>query len=162
MYGFLSLTILIPLILYFNFLQEDHALNFDIYYNPKDGLLLDDRLFSPVLAHMPHEFDYQANSESVGHCGFQYGTNELNISDFLDSNLNWDQVPCEESSRYPQNFPPLLNVKDNGSGSDSDAEVANMITVSNSSNTIYCFVNPSRFCHDNNNMKLFSIFQWQL
>ncbi|XP_058786662.1 NAC domain-containing protein 91-like [Vicia villosa] len=108
--------------------EEDHALNFDIYYNPKDGLLLDDRLFSPVLAHMPPEFDYQANSESDGQCGFQYGTNELNISDFLDSNLNWDQVPCEESSSYPQNFPPLLNVKDNGSGSDSDAEVANMIT----------------------------------
>ncbi|CAK8567724.1 unnamed protein product [Lathyrus sativus] len=108
--------------------EEDHAMNFDIYYNPKDGLLLDDRLFSPVLTHMPPEFDYQANSESDGQCGLQYGTNEINISDFLDSNLNWDQIPCEESSSYPQNFTPLLTVKDNGSGSDSDAEVANMMT----------------------------------
>ncbi|CAI8598646.1 unnamed protein product [Vicia faba] len=106
--------------------EEDHALNFDIYYNSKDCLLLDDRIFSPV--YMPPEFDYQANSESDGQCGFQYGTNELNISDFLDSNLNWDQVPCEESSSYQQNFPRLLSVKDNGSGSDSDAEVANMMT----------------------------------
>lgn len=136
-------------------------MNFDIYYNPKDGLLLDDRLYSPVLAHMPPEFDYQANSESDGQCGLQYGTNEINISDFLDSNLNWDQIPCEESSNYQQNFPLLLNVKDNGSGSDSDAEVANMMTVSNSSNAIYRCVNLSRFCHDNN-MKEFSNLHWQL
>ena len=119
-----------------------------MYYNPKDGLLLDDRLFSPPLVHMPQEFHYQANNESDGRCGLQYGSNEINISDFLNYDLNWDQIPCEVSVSHQPNF-PMLNVKDSGSGSNSDVEVANM-TVSNSSNAIYCFVNLGRFCHDTN------------
>jgi hypothetical protein len=100
--------------------EEDQASILDMYYNPKDGLLLDDRLFSPVLAHMPQEFNYQANNESDGQCGLQYGTNEINISDFLNYNLNWDQLPCAEFSSHQQNF-SLFNVKDNGSGSESEA-----------------------------------------
>lgn len=105
--------------------EDDQALNFDMYYNPKDGLLLDDRLFSPPLVHMPQEFHYQANNESDGRCALQYGTNEINISDFLNNDLNWDQIPCEVSVSHQPNF-PMLNVKDSGSGSSSDVEVANM------------------------------------
>ncbi|MCI01528.1 NAC domain-containing protein, partial [Trifolium medium] len=100
--------------------EEQASILDDMYYNPKDGLLLDDRLFSPVLAHMPQEFNYQANNESDGQYGLQYGTNEINISDFLNYNLNWDQLPCEELSSHQQNF-SLFNVKDNGSGSESEA-----------------------------------------
>nr|QSD99907.1 NAC family transcription factor [Melilotus albus] len=103
--------------------QEDQALKFFPYYNPKDNLF-DDRIFSPVNVHMPTEFDYQANSESYSQYG-QYGTNEINILNFLNSDLNCDQIPWEESVSDQRIF-PLLNVKDNGSGSGSGAEVASM------------------------------------
>lgn len=106
-------------------------MNLFAYYNPKDNLF-DERFFSPDNVHMRPEFDYQANSGSYSQCG-QYGTNELNISSFLNSDLNWEQTPWEDSVSHQQIF-PSLNVKDNGSGSGSGAEVANM-TVSNSSNT---------------------------
>lgn len=95
---------------------------------------------------MPPELNYQANNESDGRCGLQYGTNEINISDFLNSDVNWDQISYEESGTQQQNFPLF-----NGSGSDSDVEVAKMsMTVSNSCNTIYCLDILGRFCHDNN------------
>jgi hypothetical protein len=59
-----------------------------MYYNPIDGQLFDDRFFSPDLAHMPPEFNYQAYNESDRLWNLQYGTNDIYISDFLNSNLN--------------------------------------------------------------------------
>ncbi|KAJ1400582.1 NAC domain [Sesbania bispinosa] len=100
--------------------EEDQPLNFDIFDDPSYNLL-DDKLFSPVLVHIPQEFHYQANNESDGRCALQYGTNEPNISDLF----NWEQLSYEEPGCQQQNF-PLFNVKDSGSGSDSDVEVANM------------------------------------
>ncbi|MCI12640.1 NAC domain-containing protein, partial [Trifolium medium] len=98
---------------------EDQTSNFGMYYNPRDGQLFDDRFFSPYLAHTPPEFNYQAYNESDGLWELQYGTNDTYISD-LNSNLNWDQLPCQESSSHQQSF-PLFNVNDNGSGSNSVA-----------------------------------------
>lgn len=111
-------------------------MNYDPYYDPRNELL-DDKLLSPVLAH-EQEFHYQANIESDGRYGLQYGTND--ISDFLNSVVNWDQLPYEEPNYQQQSY-PLFNVKDNVLGSDIDAELANM-TVSNSSYTICLFVIP--------------------
>ncbi|XP_027364827.1 NAC domain-containing protein 91-like isoform X2 [Abrus precatorius] len=104
--------------------EDVQPLNFDIYYDPNNQLL-DDKLFSPVLVHIPPEIHYQANNESEGRCGLQYGTNETNISEFLNSVVNWDQLPFEEPGCQQQNY-PLFNVKDNILGSDLDAELANM------------------------------------
>lgn len=137
-------------------------MNFEIYNNPRINQLdfetrydpikdlLDDKLFSPALVHMPPEFHYEANNESDGRYGLQYGTNEISISDFLNSDVNWDQISYDESCNQYQNF-PLLNVKDNGSGSDTDVEVANM-TVSNSSNNMHLFPN---FTRSSNNLTEF-------
>ena len=111
-------------------------MNFDIYYDPRSELL-DGKLFSPVLAHIQPEFHYQANIESDGRYGLQYGTNETNMSDFLNSVVNWDQVSFEDLNCQQQSY-PLFNVKDNILNSDLDSELANM-TVSNSSYTILSF-----------------------
>lgn len=100
-------------------------LNFDIYNDPKYELL-DDRVFSPVLAHIQPEFNYPANNELDGQFGLQYGTNETYISDFLNSVVNWDQFPCEEPKYQQQQSYPSFNVNDNALGSDIDAELANM------------------------------------
>lgn len=101
--------------------EEFRPLNYDPYYDPTNELL-DGKLFSPVLAH-EQEFHYQANIESDGQYGLQYGTND--ISDFLNSVVNWDQLPYEEPNYQQQSY-PLFNVKDNVLGSDIDAEPANM------------------------------------
>ena len=106
------------------------------YYDPRNELL-DDKLFSPVLAHIQPEFHYQANIESDGRYGLQYGTNETNMSDFLNSVVNWDQVPFEDPNCQQQSY-PLFNVKDSVLSSDLDSELA-IMTVSNSSYTIYHF-----------------------
>lgn len=106
------------------------------YYDPRNELL-DDKLFSPVLAHIQPEFHYQANIESDDWYGLQYGTNETNMSDFLNSVVNWDQVPFEDPNCQQQSY-PLFNVKDSVLSSDLDSELA-IMTVSNSSYTIYHF-----------------------
>ncbi|TKY56417.1 NTM 9 [Spatholobus suberectus] len=95
--------------------EEYQMLNVDIFYDPAN-LQLDDKLFSPVHAHFPPEIYYQANNQSE----LQYGTNETNISDYFDLDaFSYDTSSLELSSS-------LLNVKDNGSSSDSDVEMANM------------------------------------
>lgn len=106
------------------------------YYDPRNELL-DDKLFSPVLAHIQPEFHYQANIESDDWYGLQYGTNETNMSDFLNSVVNWDQVSFEDLNCQQQSY-PLFNVKDSVLSSDLDSELA-IMTVSNSSYTIYHF-----------------------
>ncbi|WJX34429.1 hypothetical protein P8452_22546 [Trifolium repens] len=57
--------------------EEDQTLNFGMYYNPIDGQLFDDRFFSPDLAHMPPEFNYQAYNESDRLWELQYGSNSV-------------------------------------------------------------------------------------
>ncbi|TKY73998.1 NTM 9 [Spatholobus suberectus] len=84
--------------------EEFQPLDFDIYYDPSNELL-DDKFFSPVLAHIQPEFHYQANIELDNQYGLQYGTNETNISDFLNSVVNWDQVPYEEPNCEQQSCP---------------------------------------------------------
>ncbi|KAK7301000.1 hypothetical protein RJT34_11854 [Clitoria ternatea] len=100
--------------------EEDQPFNVDIFYDPTNQQL-DDKLFSPVHAHFPPEFRYPANNQSE----LQYGTNEANISDFFDSVVNWDAISYDDSSSLDisSTWP---NVKDNGSCSDSDVEMANM------------------------------------
>jgi len=101
--------------------EEFQPLN---YYDPRNELL-DDKLFSPVLAHIQPEFHYQANNESDGWYGLQYGTNETNMSDFLNSVVNWDQVSFEDLNCQQQSY-PLFNVKDSVLSSDLDSELAIM------------------------------------
>ncbi|KAK2390903.1 NAC transcription factor [Trifolium repens] len=57
--------------------KEDQTLNFGMYYNPIDGQLFDDIFFSPDLAHMPPEFNYQAYNESDRLWDLQYGSNSV-------------------------------------------------------------------------------------
>ncbi|GAU25748.1 hypothetical protein TSUD_216800 [Trifolium subterraneum] len=95
--------------------EDDQPLNFDIFDDPQFEPF-DDKLFSPVHAHFPREFNYQANNEFE----FQYGTNEIDVSDFFNSAVNWDECSYEASSSC------FLSRKDNGSCSDSDAEMAKM------------------------------------
>ncbi|XP_027940384.1 protein NTM1-like 9 isoform X1 [Vigna unguiculata] len=97
--------------------EQDQAFNFEDFYDPTKQQLLDDKLFSPVHAHFPPEIYYQSE--------LQYGTND-NMSDFFDS-VNWDAISYDTSSlELGSSF---LNVKDNGSGSDSDVEMANMTNL---------------------------------
>ncbi|XP_057457547.1 protein NTM1-like 9 [Lotus japonicus] len=103
--------------------EENQPLNLDMYNDLKNDIF-DDKLFSPALVHLPPVFDYQASNEPDDRSGLQYGTNETAISDLFDS-LTWDQLSYEESGSQPMNF-PLFNVKDSGSGSDSDFEITNM------------------------------------
>lgn len=110
----------------------------DTYYNPQFEQL-DDRLFSPAHAHFPAEFYHHPNNELE----FQYGTNETDVSDFFNSAINWDELVREDSSSLELNS-ALLNVKDNGSCSDSDVD----ITVSNGSGPFYLLVILG-FCHQN-------------
>lgn len=91
----------------------------DIFYDPTNQPL-DDKLFSPIHAHFPQEIYYQANNQPE----LQYGTNETNISDFFDSVVNWDAFSYDTSSQDLSSS--FFNFKDNGSGSDSDVEMANM------------------------------------
>ncbi|RZB69740.1 protein NTM1-like 9 [Glycine soja] len=99
--------------------EEDQLLSVDIFYDPTNQQL-DDKLFSPVHAHLPADFYYQANNQSE----LQYGTSE-NISEFFDSVVNWDSFSYATSSLDLGSS--FLNPKDNGSGSDSDVEMANML-----------------------------------
>ncbi|KAJ1431771.1 NAC domain [Sesbania bispinosa] len=101
-------------------IEEDQPLNLDIFYDLTNEQL-DDKLFSPVHAHFPSGFYYQPNNELQ----LQYGTNETTISDFISSVVNWDEFSHEESSSLELNS-ALINVKDNGSCSDSDVDMANM------------------------------------
>ena len=106
-------------------------MNVDIFYDPTNQQL-DDKLFSPVHAHFPTDFYYQANNQSE----LQYGTSE-NISEFFDSVVNWDSFSYATSSLDLGSS--FLNPKDNGSGSDSDVEMTNML-VSNRSDPFYPLV----------------------
>ncbi|XP_014505174.1 protein NTM1-like 9 isoform X2 [Vigna radiata var. radiata] len=95
---------------------EDQPFNFEDFYDPTNQQL-DDKLFSPVHAHFPPEIYYQSE--------LQYGTNN-NMSDFFDS-VNWDAISYDTSSlELGSSF---LNVRDNGSGSDSDVEMTNMTNL---------------------------------
>lgn len=106
-------------------MKQDQPFNFEDFYDPTNQQL-DDKLFSPVHAHFPPEIYYQSE--------LQYGTNN-NMSDFFDS-VNWDAISYDTSSlELGSSF---LNVRDNGSGSDSDVEMTNM-TVSNSCNQNYLY-----------------------
>nr|QSD99871.1 NAC family transcription factor [Melilotus albus] len=94
--------------------EEDQLLNLDIFDSPQ-FLPWDDKLFSPVHAHFPPEFYGQANNELS-----QYGTNEIDVSDFFSSAVNWDNFSSEANSC-------LFNIPENGSCSDSDVEMTNMM-----------------------------------
>jgi hypothetical protein len=104
-------------------------LNLDIFDDPQFEPF-DDKLFSPVHAHFPREFNYQANNE----IDFQYGTNETDISEFFNSAVNWDEFSYGPSNSC------FLSHKDNGSCSDSDAEMAKATMVSNSSDLFFLLV----------------------
>ncbi|KAK7353465.1 hypothetical protein VNO80_18912 [Phaseolus coccineus] len=104
--------------------EEFQPWNVDMCYDPKNELLYD-KLFSPVLAHIQPEFHYQPNSESDSRYGLQYGTNETNISDFLNSVVNWDALPYEEPN-CQQWSSPSFNVQNSVLGSHIDSELANM------------------------------------
>ncbi|CAJ2652383.1 unnamed protein product [Trifolium pratense] len=100
--------------------EDDQLLNLDIFEDPQFEPL-DDKLFSPVHAHFPREFNYQPNTEfefQYGTNEFQYGTNETDVSHFFNSAVNWDEFSYEASSSC------FLSHKDNGSCSGSDAEMA--------------------------------------
>lgn len=105
--------------------QEDQLLNLDIFYDPTNEPL-DDKLFSPVHVHLPPEFYFPPSNESDNSCGLQlqYGTNEANMSDFLNSVVNWDEISYDSSTHKPTST--LIDAKDNGSGSDSDVEMSNI------------------------------------
>ena len=113
-------------------------MNLDIFCDP--NVQLDDKLFSPLHKHLLPEFYYQSNNESDGHCGLQpqYGTNEMNISDFFDSVINWDEIPYDESSSQMTNS-AWFDVKGNGSWNNSNVELANAM-VSDSFVPIYLLV----------------------
>ena len=97
---------------------------------------LDDKMFSPVHAHMPADVYFPVNNILDGRSGvqLQYGTNEANMSAFFDSIVNWDEVSCDQSG-CQKPTPTLFNAKDNGSGSDSDVETA-ITPVNSSSNMV--------------------------
>ncbi|KAK7385481.1 hypothetical protein VNO78_31203 [Psophocarpus tetragonolobus] len=97
--------------------EEDQPLDVNMFYDPTSRQL-DDKLFSPVHAHFPPDFYYQDNNQPE----HQYGTNETNI-DFFDSVVNWSEF-CYDTSSLDL-ISSILNAKDNGSGSDSEVEMAN-------------------------------------
>lgn len=104
--------------------QEDQLLDLDIFYDPTTEPL-DGKLFSPVHMHIPPEFNFSASDEPDNRGGlqYQYGTNDANFSDFLNSVVNWDEVSYDSSTQKPTST--LIDAKDNGSGSDSDVEMLN-------------------------------------
>ncbi|XP_027903156.1 NAC domain-containing protein 91-like [Vigna unguiculata] len=104
--------------------EEFQPWNVDMCYDLKNELL-DDKLFSPELAHVQPEFHYQPNRESDSRYGLQYGTNETNISDFLNSVVNWDELPYEEPNCQQWTY-PSFNVQNGALGSDIDSELANI------------------------------------
>ncbi|MED6139009.1 hypothetical protein PIB30_079837 [Stylosanthes scabra] len=83
--------------------KGDLQVNMDIFYDP--GELFDDKLFSPLHKHIPEEFFNQSNNEANGHFGLQHqgGTNEISISDFFDSVINWDEISGDNSSGQTPN-----------------------------------------------------------
>ncbi|XP_020205492.1 NAC domain-containing protein 62 [Cajanus cajan] len=97
--------------------EEDLPFDVNIFFNTTEPL--DDKLFSPVHAHFPQEIYYQTNNQPE----LQYGTNETNFSNIFES-INWDAFSYDTSSLDVSSS--LLNIKDNGSGSDSDVEMANI------------------------------------
>lgn len=107
--------------------EEDQLLNFDMFYDPTTEPL-DDKLFSPVHQHIPPEFCYPSSDE-VANCGlqFQYGTNEIDITEFINSVVNWDELSYDSSSQKPTSA--LVDAKDNGSGSESDVEMPNILRL---------------------------------
>ncbi|KAL2317538.1 hypothetical protein Fmac_031414 [Flemingia macrophylla] len=91
--------------------EEDQPFSDDIFYDPTSHPL-DDKLFSPVHAHFPQGIYYQNQPE------LPYSTNDTSFSDIF----NWDAFSYDTSSLDLSSS--LLHVKDNGSGSDSDVEMA--------------------------------------
>lgn len=91
----------------------------------------DSKIFSPVHSHMKLEFGssylYSANPDIFGttHNEFEYGTNGININEFLDSLL----VNSEENSVVESETPQYTNTlewdfdKDTGSCSECDVEM---------------------------------------
>uniref|UniRef100_A0A5B7AHB0 NAC domain-containing protein n=1 Tax=Davidia involucrata TaxID=16924 RepID=A0A5B7AHB0_DAVIN len=113
------------------------------FYDPMPGPP-DGKMFSPLHSQMQAELGssyvhypltYDRSSEHKG-VQFQYGTNEQDITEFLDSVLvNSGEHSCEDSSSYKNSTvesetPKYICsidrvfVKDSGSCSESDAEVA--------------------------------------
>ncbi|KAI4338060.1 hypothetical protein L6164_016414 [Bauhinia variegata] len=88
-----------------------------IFLNPI-GETLDDKLFSPVHMHMPQHMYFQVNNEA------EYGTNGENFAELLDSVVNWGDFSCDLSSS--QKTQTISCGKDNGSGSDSEVEMASV------------------------------------
>lgn len=92
-------------------------------------------------------FYHPVSNESDAHCGlqFQYGSNETNISELFDSVINWGEISGEGSiSQKPTST--ILNPRDNGSGSDSDVEMANIPVNSH----LYLCIGHFRFLHQIN------------
>nr|AFK41148.1 unknown [Medicago truncatula] len=104
--------------------EEDQLLNLDIFDSPRFELEpWDDKLFSPAHAHFPPEFGHQANNELI-----QYGTNGTDVSDFFDSCVNWDEFSSEASISLELS-PNIFKIPENGSCSNSDVEMANMMNL---------------------------------
>ncbi|XP_054788634.1 protein NTM1-like 9 [Prosopis cineraria] len=107
--------------------EEDQLLNFDMFYDPTTEPW-DDKLFSPAHQHIPPEFCFPLSNE-VDNCGLQlqHDTNEVNMAEFLNSVINWDELSYDSSSQKPTST--LVDAKDNGSGSDSDVEMPNILSL---------------------------------
>ncbi|KAI9097640.1 hypothetical protein K1719_025411 [Acacia pycnantha] len=107
--------------------EEDELLNLDIFYDPTTEPL-DDKLFSPIHQHIPPEFCFPSSNEA-DNCGMQlqYGTNEIDMTEFLNSVVKWDELSYDSSCQMPTST--LVDAKDNGSGSDSDVEMPNILSL---------------------------------
>ncbi|KAK4277663.1 hypothetical protein QN277_015625 [Acacia crassicarpa] len=105
--------------------EEDPLASLDDIFNEPITGPFDDKMFSPL--HVSEFYDPVCN-ESDSQCGLQlpFGTNETNISDFLDAYNNCGELSCGDYiSQKPTSG--ILNPWDNGSGSVSDGQMANML-----------------------------------
>ncbi|XP_057725120.1 protein NTM1-like 9 isoform X1 [Arachis stenosperma] len=102
--------------------EEDLQVNMDIFYDPSE--LFDDKLFSPLHKHIPEELFHQSNNEANGHFGLQHqcGTNEISISDFFDSVINWDEISGDNSSGQTPNS-AWFDVQHNESWGNSNVDM---------------------------------------
>lgn len=81
--------------------------------------------------HIPPEFYFKEKNESDGLSGLQYGTNEISISDFFDSVVNWDELSYEESGSDEQNSKSGLFQNNCQTTSSSDASMGQVYNVIN-------------------------------
>ncbi|KAJ7959457.1 NAC domain-containing protein [Quillaja saponaria] len=109
-------------------LEEDLRL---LYPMPDSS---DGKVFSPDYWYNPAELGscmYLPANDGMDGSGMQlqYGTNEPDISEFLNTVLNSDECSCEESSSQKHLAVEGESFKRSGSGSESDLEMANSLSL---------------------------------